>query len=384
MLTREGCLDRQRRLRERLATNNLDAAVISDRRDVYYLTGLLVPDHLFVLLTLETDGESRLVAPDGHTSVHIDTCVSYNWNEAGTNHPDPMTRIEAAVAGHSTRKIRRLGWQAESLPHRLAQSLEQHFTSTGWIAIDEILRTMQRHKDADELAILRKSIAANLGAYDAAREAIVPGATELAVRAAGVRGATLTAGEPVFHDGDYRCGAFNGPARDRAIRDGEIYIIDAWTTFRGYWSDLSCAFVVGVAPTDLQQSIFNHIAGVQRRAGDALRPGLHTSELWRMIDAMIREHPALADTGLIHHGGHGIGLRIHEEPDINRDRGDALHVGDVVCLEPGGYTLEARCGVRIENTYRITESAAENLSDDSVELCRQDQTTNPREQNHAH
>ena len=371
MLTRQGCLERQRRIRQRLATDHIDAIVLSDRRDVYYFTGVLVPETYSVLMMLETGGGSWLVVPDGESSGCVDDCMTYAWHELGTNHDDPLGRIEAVFAKRlsSMRHVRRFGWQAESLPRVLAQTIDRELSPTEWIAVDEILRDMQRRKDADELAVLRRSIAANLGAYDAVQDVIAPGVTELDVRAAGCRGAALTAGEIVSHDGDYRCGTLNGPARDRAIRAGEIYIVDAWTTYRGYWSDLSRAFVVGHDPTDLQQSIFDHIADVQRRASAMLRPGLHTSELWRAMDSLIREHPALADTGLVHHGGHGIGLRIHEPPDINRDRGSALHVDDVVCLEPGGYTPQAQHGVRIENTYRITETGAENLSDYPIELC---------------
>jgi Xaa-Pro aminopeptidase len=71
---------------------------------------------------------------------------------------------------------------------------------------------------------------------------------------------------------------------------------------------------------------------------------------------------------VIHHSGHAIGLRIHEEPDVNRDRGGVLEPGDVICLEPGAYVPEARHAVRIENTYLITNSGAEILSQCTVEL----------------
>jgi Xaa-Pro aminopeptidase len=40
----------------------------------------------------------------------------------------------------------------------------------------------------------------------------------------------------------------------------------------------------------------------------------------------------------------------------------------VICLEPGGDVPEARHGVRIENTYLITDSGAEILSEGTIEL----------------
>ena len=85
---------------------------------------------------------------------------------------------------------------------------------------------------------------------------------------------------------------------------------------------------------------------------------------------MIREHPPLADQGLVHHGGHASGLRAHEMPDINRDRGGKLEPGNVICVEPGGYFDEARQGVRLENMYLITADGCEDLCAGEVELHR--------------
>lgn len=42
MLELEACRSRQERLRARLETAGLDAVVISDPRDIYYFTGVLL------------------------------------------------------------------------------------------------------------------------------------------------------------------------------------------------------------------------------------------------------------------------------------------------------------------------------------------------------
>ena len=55
MLTKAGCTARQQRLRERLAAQNVEAAVIADPRDVYYLTGVL-PSHYPTFLYLPGAG----------------------------------------------------------------------------------------------------------------------------------------------------------------------------------------------------------------------------------------------------------------------------------------------------------------------------------------
>jgi Xaa-Pro aminopeptidase len=194
--------------------------------------------------------------------------------------------------------------------------------------------------------------------------------SELEVLSAGRRGADFAAGEKVFHDGDYQSGMYNGPARGRAIERGELYIVDAWTCYRGYWSDMSRTFVVGAPPSDVQQALFDHIRWVQTQVPTLLRAGVDGTDIYRALDEMIRQHPPLADAGLIHHGGHAIGLRSHEMPDINLARGGKLEAGNVICVEPGGYFAEARYGVRLENMYLITDSGCEDLCPGDLTLDR--------------
>jgi Xaa-Pro aminopeptidase len=191
----------------------------------------------------------------------------------------------------------------------------------------------------------------------------------MAVLEAGHRAAALTAGEPIWHGGDYRCGEFGGPARDRLAEAGEIYIIDGQTTYQGYNADTCRAFAVS-EPTPLQQSVYDHLVAIHSEIPWFIRPGGHGTELWHFIDREIRKHPRLRETGLVHHGGHGVGLRPHEPPDINRDRDGIFQVGDVVSCEPGAYLPELRAGIRLENTFLVTEDGCELLSTFPFQLGR--------------
>ena len=96
--------------------------------------------------------------------------------------------------------------------------------------------------------------------------------------------------------------------------------------------------------------------------------GRSCTEFWHELDRRIREHPHLAQSGLVHHGGHGVGTRVHEAPDLNRDRDDRFEVGNVFSCEPGGYSDELRQGIRVENTFLITENGVENLSEYPLNL----------------
>jgi Xaa-Pro aminopeptidase len=375
LLTENGCLERQRRLREQLDRLNIDAVVLTDYRDVYYFTGVLLADKFPgvrtpVFMLLETRGRCWLAADSCAPNACVAECLEYEWGLFSTINPDPLRRLEQVVATRlkGAPRVKRLGFQAESLPHQLANTAAETLYPDEWVAIDDLLSDMQSRKDPDEVDVIRRCVQINLAAYTAAKAVIAPGVNELDVLAAGQRAAMLAVGQPVYHGGDYRSGELGGPARNRAVERGEIYIIDAQTYYGGYWSDLSRAFSVGGEPTALQQSIFDHIAAVQAQVPALLKPGVDGRDVWRELDKLVRQHPAFAETGLIHHGGHAVGLRVHEMPDLNRERGGLLEVGNVLSVEPAGYTDEARYGVRIENMYLITESGVENLSEYPVSL----------------
>lgn len=370
MLTRAGCRTRQDRFRAFLSSQEIDAAVLSDPRDILYLTGFLPPVPAFpALLYLETDGGSWLAAHTADGDALVDDRVTYEPHLLYTTNPDPMRRLARGVAARATggRPPRRLGWQAEALPRLLGETLTAAARPDAWVPIDDGLAMLEKRKEADEIALLRRAIDCTLAAYDADRTTIAPGVTEIAVLAAGHAAATVRAGETVHHGGDYRCGEFGGPARDRAVNAGELYIIDGQSVYRGYWADLCRTFAVA-EPTPLQREVFDHLASILAEVPTRIKPGERGTELWRWLDRRIREHPHLREVGLIHHGGHGVGLRPHEAPDINRDREGIFEPGDVVSCEPGAYTPALNAGIRLENTFLVTDTGCELLSHYPVAL----------------
>ncbi|MCC6314137.1 MAG: aminopeptidase P family protein [Thermomicrobiales bacterium] len=371
MLTRKGCLTRQDRLRALLAEQGIGAVVVSDPRDVYYLSGFLAPVEppLPAMLYLETEGQTLLAAHTLDGEATVDRRVDYEPHLLSTRNLDLTQRMAGAAAEWLAGRpqVPRLGWQAESLQRYVGELVGAAVRPDDWIAIDAGLADLQRRKEEDEIALLRDSISCTLAAYDADQATIAPAVSEVAVLAAGSAAAIRRAGEHVMHDGDYQSGEQGGFARDRALLAGELYVIDAWTIYRGYWSDLCRTYAVS-EPTPLQVEVYDLVASILDEMPERLRPGLRGTALWRWVDGRLREHPVLRDIGLIHHAGHGVGVRAHEEPDLNRDREGVLRPGDVVSVEPGAYAPELRAGVRLENTFLITETGCEVLSDYPLNL----------------
>lgn len=354
---------RRARLSARLADLKLDAAILTDPDEVTYFTGvpLATPAQIPACLLVRRSGESVLVCGESPAIHHVEQTEMYRWHNGGTIYADLLARLVQRSASFLRNTGSRLGIQYNSIAAQLLNGLCQPAPEP----IDRIVADLERSKDALDLFHIRNAVATNLAAFDAAAGAITPGANELEVFAAASRGAMLHARAKVIHDGDYRCGAPGGACRDHVIRAGEMYTIDAWTKRAGYWSDLARTFAVGPL-TDDQSRLIHHVRNVHEQIRPLLRPGTSSGDLWAAIDGALREHAGISR--LVHHGGHGIGLRLHEAPDINPDIADTLRTGDVICIEPGAYFPGAN--VRIEETYLVTNDGAECLSCDTATSVR--------------
>src|SRR6476469_292400 len=373
VLTQAGCRSRQDRFRTLMERRDLDATIFFDQNEIFYLTGFLIPDFLSqpAALYIETGGSSLLVCATEEGEALVDERLTYEPHLLYTRNLDLVRQISALLEQRlAGRSIRRIGWRVEALPRAIGIAIDAAIGPDEWVAIDDDIADMERAKDPDEIELIRTSIACNLAAYGAAELEIAPRVSELAVLQAGQRSAILRAGEQVFHSGDYRAGEFGGFARPVPIHEGDLYIIDAWTQYRSYWSDMARTFAITTA-TPLQREVYDHIANILRDVGSQLKPGVYGTDIWKWVDGRIREHPMFRETGLVHHAGHGVGLRAHELPDLNRDRGEELRPGDVVSVEPGAYAPELLPGFRLENVSLITETGCELLSEYPLSLERQ-------------
>lgn len=145
--------------------------------------------------------------------------------------------------------------------------------------------------------------------------------------------------------------------------------LDFGALYRGYCSDMTRTLVLGRATEEMRR-VYDTVLRAQTAALEAVGPGADCGEMDKIARDIIDGAGYRGAFG--HSLGHGVGLFIHERPNLAaRCVGQKLVPGNVVTVEPGIY-LENRFGVRIEDMVYIRENGAENLTKAPKEMLELD------------
>ncbi len=356
-LTAAGCARRVERLRVALAQNGCGAAVIEDHRDVYYFTGAWLKTWP-CLLVVPVDGEPLVVCNEGMPEPLVGRATHYQAQDMCSSLRDARTRMARVVRNAVGELSGKVGMSLEHASHAVAATMDALGLEV--VSIDSALWAMQQFKDEDEIVLLRAAIAANEAGYAAVRDALRPGMNEIEVFEIAHAAICCAAGCVVEFGGDFQAGQAGGPARDREIEAGELYIVDSFPTVRGYWSDMARTFAVG-EPTAEQAAAHDRVAETLARVEETAKPGQRTADVFKEIAESLAGLPFEVNA-MPHHAGHGIGLRAHEWPRLWPHAEDTFEAGQVFTCEPGVYGDALRAGVRLEETFLVTDSGVEKLT----------------------
>jgi Xaa-Pro aminopeptidase len=271
---------------------------------------------------------------------------------------DPATALADAV---KTLAPARIGFESEFVPYAQVERLRERFAPAELVPLADVDRIRWVKDDAEIAAIARAGEIAD-AAFERLLEVLRPGMTErdaaleleIAVRRSG--GERL-AFDTVLASGP-RGALPHGRATDRVMGRGEFVTVDFGAVFDGYVSD--CTRTVALGTVDARQrEVYDLVLAAQRRALEAVRPGVAC----RDVDAAGRAVIASAGFGEAfgHAMGHGIGLDVHEGPPVSPRTDAILEAGMVVTIEPGIY-LPGWGGVRIEDAVVVADGAARILT----------------------
>lgn len=157
----------------------------------------------------------------------------------------------------------------------------------------------------------------------------------------------------------------HGVPRNVKLEKGFL-TLDFGALVNGYHSDMTRTVVIGKAD-DGMKKVYNTVLTAQLAVLDVISEGKSNYEMDKISRDIIYGEGYEGCYG--HSLGHGVGLMIHELPNMSprSPRDLVLHAGDVVTVEPGIY-IEGKYGCRIEDMVYITKGGAVNLTKAPKEL----------------
>jgi len=296
--------------------------------------------------------------------------------------------LELALRG-----VKQVGVTSATVPHTFPLGLADLLRDKGVeLNVDrEFFNERRRVKNSTEIEGIRRAQRAAEAGMDAARD--------LFRRAQPSNGSLLVDGEPLTSERvklaiqtaftAHGCtadefivshGAQSAIGHDMGsgeIKAGEPIVIDLWPkdAETACYADMTRSFCIGEIPDELRE--YHRVAKESLdKSIAALKPGVKGSEVNEVscepfhaagYKTLLSKEPGeIVETGYFHSLGHGVGLEVHEQPNLSRI-GEELLAGDVVTIEPGMYR-RGWGGCRLEDLVLVTKDGAENLTDYPYDL----------------
>ena len=173
------------------------------------------------------------------------------------------------------------------------------------------------------------------------------------------------------------------PSKETILKDGDILNIDVTTIVDGYFGDTSRMFTIGEVSAEAQKLI--HVTKECLAIGiEQVKP----KRRFGTIGFAIAKHAKASGFSVVHQFcGHGVGLKFHEEPQVNhispKKSGARMKPGMIFTIEPminvgkaeacvdekDGWTartVDNQLSAQYEHTVLVTDSGVEVLTDTLV------------------
>lgn len=327
----------------------LDALLIENPADLFYLTGVLCS---VGRLILKPEGAFLLV--DGR------------YYEMAKKQGPPCEIVLAGKDALSEvlQSVKKVGFDSAFFTIDRYEALKTTIPRKEWVAVSKPLKNFRAFKDTGEIAALKRAARVTWEGYQKVLKNLKEGVTEMEIALdfelyCRRNGASKLTFEPIVAFGEnsayphYRA----GQAR---LKKNQIVLLDLGAVVDQYRGDMTRVFFFGEPHPDLER-FYRLVQSAHDAAAAAVRPGIKIGDLDRIARSILAKEEV--ESLFTHALGHGVGLEAHEYPSVRADGEDRdllLRPGMVFTIEPGLY-LPGVGGVRYENTFAVTEHGAENF-----------------------
>jgi Xaa-Pro dipeptidase len=353
-------IDRINKLVDSMNKSEIDVVIIGPSGDLEYLTRYApFTDSRFKALFVLSDGRCFYICPalyreDALLNMGSDIKM-YVWD-------DSSGFLSAVVTARDEFDLYNKKIAVNDSIRAIDLLDMEDIVDAEFVKGSRILEELRLYKDEEEIECLKTASRMADEVMGEIVDYIRPGMTEENIRDKikelfKIKGADGLSFEPIVACGSNTSQPHYGGQAGR-IEQNDIIILDFGCRYKGYCSDTTRTVFVGEV-TDEQKTIYDIVLNANREAESAVKAGMTAEEIDTKARTVIRN--AGYGEFFVHRTGHGIGISVHEAPNIMEGNKQILSKGIVFSVEPGIY-IPGKFGIRIEDLTMVTEDGAEVLN----------------------
>jgi len=371
-------------LQDRLLQNEVQAALIVQKTDLYYFSGTSQQGWLYVPDT----GEPILMVFKEFERAQQESQLANVVSLASPKKiPDQLRQLGLPLPAV-------LGMELDVLPVNLFFMYQKIFSGAKIVDVSTEIRLVRAVKSAYEIDLIRKACALSDQVASRVPELLVPGKTEVQLageieayaRSLGHQGIVRMRlwGSELFYGhlmsgssaavpsylasptgGQGVSGLIGQGAGYKKIGRNEPILVDYVFALNGYISDHTRIFSLGPLADELIEA-HEAMLAIQDEVKKLAVPGVLTGDLYEQMVALA-EQKGFGENFMgvgdrrIRFTGHGVGLELDEFPFIAKGQTLPLAAGMIIALEPKAI-FPGKGVVGIENTHLVTGQGLESLT----------------------
>ncbi len=357
--------ERRQRLAQIAKAQGLGAIALVPGANFSYVSGLHF--HLMERPTL------LFVSADNHLVAIIPELEREKWSQAfpkaqtfywqdSDGYQDAFAAAAEALAGQQ------IGVEGMRMRVFEGDTLRRHFQQGAIVDAEPQLIDLRLSKSAAEIASLQRAIdisetalAETIAQVKAGmRERDILNILKARMLAGGADGFAF---DPIVLAGGNAANPHGVPG-DAVLQPGDALLIDYGASFEGYNADITRTFFCQHVSAE-HAAIYHTVLAANEKGRAIANPDLTAHDLDVAVTAVLAASPFASL--IVHKTGHGLGLDIHEAPQIMKGNPKRLIPGTVFTIEPGLYR-PGDIGVRIEDNVVTDAGGARSLTSFPREL----------------
>lgn len=349
-------MEKIKKIQKYINENMLDAIFITNPTNVYYLSNMNCDPHeRLLMLAIQKDKVSLLVPAMEYENAKRSVDASINI----VKYLD--TEDGYFLLQKITGNAKVVGIEKDNLVVSRLERIVNIFKIEKIESIDKLVKDMRKYKSKDEICKLKKACELADLAIEIAKNNMKEGITELELKAIiefeMKKYAKSMSFDTIVLFGENAADP-HGESGMTKLKVGDLALFDLGVYYKGYASDETRTLKFKT-PSDEANKIYEIVKKANTEAIKACKPGVSFS----YIDKVARDIITKEGYGeyFTHRLGHGLGLDVHEFPDVSSKTDDLLEENMVFTIEPGIYKPGV-AGVRIEDDVVITKDGCEVLT----------------------